>query len=57
MYKKSPSYFVSKVISLPPNPLVEITITMPDGEKHFSEGKNQKEAANKFSIKYFKKNQ
>jgi len=54
-YKKSPSYEVSEVISLSPNPWVEIKIFMPDGTEHCYEGTSKKDAANKFAVEFFKK--
>lgn len=52
VFKDSPSYFVTKVVSLSPNPWVRIQVTMPDGTKHESEGYSQKDAANRFALRY-----
>lgn len=54
-FKKSPTYFVSKIIREAPDSWIEIEVTMPDGKIYTHEGFNKKEAAKEFAINYASK--
>ena len=52
VFRGSPTYNVTEVISLSPNSWVKIEIVLPNGQKHYSEGTSKKDAANRFAASY-----
>jgi hypothetical protein len=52
IFKDSPRYGRTIVLSQEPHPLVQTEIIMPDGKIHKASGKNKREAANNFALNY-----